>query len=110
VPKYVIKAKDIRLHQINIAVSGFLDTSPVPKGIQQAELPFQHTVEEEVTHSQPAIKEEEQVVEVSDFEDDFEVFNQPQSPEVSAGDFSHLPLAQVSNLQETSSVPDAMVL
>ena len=71
----MIKAKDIRLHQINIVVSSFLDTSPVPKGIQQVELPFQHTVEEEVTHSQPAIKEEEQVVEVLNFEDDFEVFN-----------------------------------
>ena len=66
--------------------------------------------EEETTPSQPAIKEEEQMVEVLDSEDNFEVFNQPQSLEAPAGDFSHLPPAQVSNLQETSSVPNAMVL
>lgn len=73
VPKYMIKAKDIRLHQINIVVPGFLDSGPVPEGVQQAELPFQHMTEEEVTPSQLAIKEEEQVVEVSDSKD---VFNQ----------------------------------
>ena len=50
------------------------------------------------------------MVEVSDFEDDFEVFNQPQSPKVPAGDFSHLPPAQVSRLQEALIVPDAIVL
>ena len=82
----------------------------VPEGVQQAVLLFQHTAEEEATPSQPAIKEEEQVVEVSDSKDDFEVFNQPQSPKAPTGDFNHLPLAQVSNLQGTSSVPNAMVL
>ena len=97
-PKYAIKVKDIRLHQINIVVLGFLDAGPVLEGIQQAVLPFQHMAKEEETPSQLAIKEEEQVVEVLDSEDDFEIFNQPQSPEAPAGDFSHLPLAQVSNL------------
>ena len=67
-------------------------------------------VEEEATPSQPAIKEEEQMVEVLDSKENFEVFNQPQSLEIPAGDFSHLPPTQVSNLQETSSVPNAMVL
>ena len=33
-PKYVIKVKDIRLHQINIVVSGFLDAGLVLKGVQ----------------------------------------------------------------------------
>ena len=75
-PKYMIKATDPLLHQINIAVLGFLVTGPAPEGMQQVELPFQHTAEEEATLSQPIIKEEE-VVEVSDFEDDFEIFNQP---------------------------------
>jgi len=57
-------------------------------------LPFQHTVEEEATPSQPTIKEEEEkIVEISESEDDFEVFNQPQSPKVLAGDFSHPPPA-----------------
>ena len=92
-PRYVIKATDIRLHQINIVVLGFLDASLVPEGVQQALLPFQHMAEEEVTPSQLAIKDEEQVVEVLDSMDDFEVFNQPQSPKAPAGDFSHLPPA-----------------
>ena len=55
--KYVIKVKDIRLHQINIAVLGILDVGLVPEGVQQVELPFQHTAEEEATPFQPAIKE-----------------------------------------------------
>nr|POE46583.1 hypothetical protein CFP56_45693 [Quercus suber] len=97
-PKYVIKAKDIHLHQINIVIPSFLDAGLVLEGVQQAKLPFQHTTEEEATPSQPAIKEEEQVVEVLDSEDEFEVFNQPQSPKAPAGDYSHLPPAQVSNL------------
>ena len=70
----------------------------VPEGVQQAILLFQHTAEEEATPSQLAIKEEEQVVEVSDSEGGFEVFNQPQSPKAPTGDFNDLPLAQVSNL------------
>ena len=49
-PKYVIKAKDLRLHQINIAVSIFL-TGPAVEGTQLVELPFQLTAEEEVTPS-----------------------------------------------------------
>ena len=49
---------------------------PIPEGVQQVVLLFQHTAEEEATPSQLAIKEEEQVVEVSDSKDDFEVFNQ----------------------------------
>ena len=47
-----------------------------------------------------------------DFEDeskdDFKVFNQPESPEVPTGDFSHLPLAQVSQTQGDPSIPEAM--
>ena len=92
----MIKAKDRRLHLINIIVLGFLNPSPTPEGVQQVELPFQYTVEEEATPSQPTIKEEEEEVEVSDSKDDFEVFNRPQSPEVPTGGFNHLPPAQVS--------------
>ena len=66
--------------------------------MQHIELPFQNAAKEEATPSQPTIKEEEEeIVEVSESEDDFEVFNQPRSPEVPAGDFSHLPPTQVSH-------------
>ena len=64
---------------------------------------FQYKAEDAATPSQPATKEVEEeeekkekekgkVVEVFDsedeFEDDFEVFNQPESPKVLVGDFS----------------------
>ena len=67
-------------------------TSPIPEGVQQIELSFQCTAEE-ATPSQSTIKEEEEeeIVEVSDFKDNFKVFNQPQSLEVLASDFSHIP-------------------
>ena len=41
------------------------------------ELPFQHTAEEEATSSLPVSKVIAKVVEVSEYEEDFEVFNQP---------------------------------
>ena len=77
---------------------------------------FQCKAEDEATPSQPTTKgeeeekekEEEKVVEIFDFEDDFEVFNQPQSLEASTGDFSHLPSVEVSQIQGDSSVPKAM--
>ena len=50
------------------------------------------------------------MVEVSDFEDDFEVFNQPQSLEAPADDFSHLLPAEVSHTQEALTVPNVIVL
>lgn len=95
-PKCMIKAKDKRLDLINVAVSSFLHPSPVPKGVQQIELPFRFTAEKEATPSQPTIKEEEEVVEISNSEDNFEVFNQPQSLEAPVGDLNHFPPAQVS--------------
>ena len=42
------------------------------------------------------------------FEDDFEVLSRPESPEVPTGDFSHLPLAQVSQTQGYPSILEAM--
>ncbi|KAK9988992.1 hypothetical protein SO802_029231 [Lithocarpus litseifolius] len=64
------------------------------EGVQDVELPFQYTAKE-ATLSQPAIKEEEEeIVEVSDSEDNFEVFDQPQSLEVPTGDFNHILPAQ----------------
>ena len=48
------------------------------------------------------------MVEVSGSEDNFEVFNRPQSLEVLTGDFSHLPLIEVSQTQGDLSVPEAI--
>lgn len=98
-PKCVIRAKDKRLHLINVVIPGFLNQGPAPEGVQQIELPFRFTSEEEATPSQPTIKEKEEVVEVLDSEDNFEVFNRPQSLKAPAKDFSSLPPAQVSQTQ-----------
>ena len=95
--KCVIKVKDPRLQLINVAVPGFLNPSSGPQGLLKVEPLLQYKAEDEATPSQPATKEEEEeVVEVFDSEDDFEVFNRPLSPEVPAGDFGHLPSTQVS--------------
>ena len=48
------------------------------------------------------------MVEVSDSEDDFEVFNQPQSLEALTGDFGHLPSAEVSQTQGDPIIPEAL--
>ena len=45
-----------------------------------------------------------------DSEDNFEVFNRPQSPEAPANDFSYLPSTQVSQTQGDSSIPEAIGL
>ena len=99
-PKCVIKAKDPHLHKISIVALGFLIsspilegtfvTNPIPKGIPKVDLPPKHTTEEATT-SYPAItkeeeEKEEEVVKVSDSEDEFDVFNQPLSPEASPSD------------------------
>ena len=118
-PKCVIKAKDLCLHQISVAILGFLVADPIPKGIPKATLPLQYTTGE-ATSSHLTIKEEEEeerkeeeekeeeVVEVSDSKDDFAIFNQLPSPEPQVGDSSHLPLVQASSTQEDTIVPKAM--
>ena len=50
--------------------------------------------------SQPASKEEEEVVNIFEFKDDFEVFSYLQSFKVPAEDFSYSPSTQVSQIQE----------
>lgn len=69
----MIKAKDPRLQLISVATLGFLTTGPIPQGILQVELPLQWTAEEVDTTSLPVAKEEEQVVEIFEFEVEFEV-------------------------------------
>ena len=105
----MIKAKDPWLQQINIAIPGFLVGTPL-ESTQPVELPFQRTAEEEATSSLLVPEVTTKVVEVSDSEEDFKVFNQPLSSEPIDANFSYLPPAQVSNIQEAPSIPNAMVL
>ena len=56
-PKYIIKVKDPWLHQINVAVPGFL-IGPPPAGTQPVEVPIQRVTEEEATSSNPGLEEE----------------------------------------------------
>ena len=93
-PKCVIKAKDPQLQLIIVATPGFLITSPVlkgtltiepiPEGIPKVASPPQQTIKV-ATSSHLA----NTVVEVPNFEDEFEVFNQALSPETSTFDLSH---------------------
>ena len=92
-PKCVIQANDLRLQRISVAAPGFLLPGPKPKGVQaatpifegipkvEASSPQQTT--EAATSSRLINTEEEEVVEVVDSEDEFEVFNQALSPETS---------------------------
>ena len=102
----MIKARYPHLHQISVVAPGFLTSTPIPKGIPRVALPFQCAAEEEATPSQPPTKEEEEVVEVSDSEDNFKIFNQPLSPEVSTSDLSHPLSASASPNQEVIDVHD----
>ncbi|KAK9995603.1 hypothetical protein SO802_020289 [Lithocarpus litseifolius] len=91
VPKCVIKVKDRRLHQISIAIPGFLlpkgtpilegtlVTQPILEGVPKVPFPPPHTTSE-ATSSQPTDKEEgeveeekeKEVVDVSDSDDFYE--------------------------------------
>ena len=117
--KCVIKAKDPRLHRISVAAPGFLTIGPIPEGIlsinpilegiPKVPLPPQYKTEK-ATSSHPAIKEkeeekEEEIVNVSDSEDDYEVFNQPQSLKTPIGDLGQPLPAQSSHHQEVTFIP-----
>jgi len=94
--KCVIKAKDLRLHQISVVVPGFLTVDPILEGIPKIALTSQRVIKKEATLSQSSTKEEEGIVEVSNSKDDFEVFNQLLSPETPSGYLGHPPPAQAS--------------
>lgn len=110
----MIRAKDPHLHQISVAVEGFLlpegapipkgtlTTQPIPEGIPTVPLPPQHTADE-ATSSHPIIKEKEEVVEVLDSEDDFKAFNLLSSPRSPAGDLGITSLEQVGHPQEETT-------
>lgn len=100
-PKYIIKAKDPQLHQINIAVPGFLN-GPPPEGTHPVELPAQRASKEEAAPSSLAPEEEAtKVIKVVDVGEDsykdFGVFDQSFPTESSPTTFSHLPSAQGSS-------------
>ena len=110
-PKNVIKAKDPRLHQINVAMPGFL-TGPPPEGTHQVELPNQRATEEEVISSDSTQEEEAtSVFEVVDLEEeDFEIFDQPHPTESPSNTSRPLPSAQINSNQKPADIPEAMVL
>ena len=116
--KCVIKARDPRLQWISVATPDFLTTNPIPEGtlattlipegIPRVALPFQR-IDEEATSSQPTTKEEEEgedknMVEVTDSEDEFSIFNQPLSPKSQVGDPCYLSRVQVDNSSEDISI------
>ena len=126
-PKYVIKAKDPRLHWINVVVLGFLllkgtpvpkgalVTQPIPEGIPKIALPFQHP-SSEVASFQPTSKEEDEeeeerqkeVVDVSDSNDLYEVFNQPLSSKTSTDDLGQFFQSQTNHLKGVTPLSDEM--
>ena len=94
-PKCVIKAKDPQVHWINVMTLGFLLPGPIPEGmlttdpifegIPKVALPLQQITGVSIS-SRPTNTEQEDVVEVLDSKDDFEVFNQALSLETSTSD------------------------
>ena len=102
-PKCVIKARDPRLQRISVIAPSFLitdpipesvlSTNPIPEGIPQVEASFSYPIIKEKEKEQ---EQEKEIVEVSDSEDDYEVFNQPLSSEIPLGDLGHSSPAQPS--------------
>ncbi|XP_065638588.1 uncharacterized protein LOC136071347 [Quercus suber] len=111
-PKCVIKAKDPRLHRISVVFEGFIvpEGEPIPEGepftkpspettlsigaSSSRSLPQKVREEEKEKEAEEEEEEEEEgeeeedipggPVEVPDFADEFEVFDHPQSPEVTS--------------------------
>ena len=110
--KCVIKARDLCLHWISIVTPSFHTTGPIPEGtlttdsipegIPKVTLPPQHTPEEATSFHLAIIKEEEEkeeeVLEVFDSKDEFDVFNQTLSPKASPGDLGSSSLTQSSHI------------
>ena len=99
-PKCVIKTKDPRLHRISVAIPSFLLLGPkveieeittlIPEGIPTVgALLLQQTISAAISSYAPSIQEEE-MVEVTDSEDEFEVFNRVLSLEASNLDLGPL--------------------
>ena len=99
-PKYVIKARDPRLHRISVAYQGFviLEGVPIPEGTPRTQPLFVATPSIGASSSQLILEEREErkeeeeeekekekgsegIVNLTDSSNEFEVFNQPPSPE-----------------------------
>ena len=98
-PKYVIKAHNPRLHRISVAYQGFVvpEDVPIPKDTPRTQPIFvaipsigaslsQLVLEEEEERKEEKEEEEEErspeeVVDLLDSSDEFEVFNQTLPPE-----------------------------
>ena len=97
-PKYVIKARDSQLHRISVAYQGFVvpEGIPIPEGTSRTQPLFVATPSIGASSSQLILeegeegKEEEEeeeekgsegIVNLTDSSNEFEVFNQPPSPE-----------------------------
>ena len=95
-PKCVIRAKDPHLHRISVAVLGFLllgpkvesveIITPILEGIPQVGASSLQQTTSAATSSHPRNIQEEEVVEVANSEDKFEVFNLALSPKISNPD------------------------
>ena len=91
--KCVIRARNPRLHRISVAVPGFLlpgpkvkgvkITTPILEGIPKAGVSSQQRIAEATISCRLVDIEEGEVLEVVDSEDEFEVFSQALSPEIS---------------------------
>ena len=91
--KCVIRAINPLLHRIRVAVPGFLlpgpklegveITTPILEGISKAGVSSQQRIAEVTTLSHLVNIEEGKVLKVANFEDEFEVFSQALSPEIS---------------------------
>ena len=105
-PKCVIRAKDPRFHRIRVAYEGFVvpEGVPIPEGTSLAQPLFLGIPSVEASPSQPIVKEEEEeeekeeevkekepgeIVDLSDSQDEFEVFNRPLSLENTSADLIH---------------------
>ena len=103
---YTTISKNYQAPKCIIKAEGTFTTNPIPK----VALPPQYKVEK-ATSSHPATtkeEEEEEIVEVSDSEDKFDVFNQPLSPKASTGDL-RLPFpSQSSHHRGSISILDDM--
>ena len=114
-PKYVIKAKDHRLHRISVAYKGFLvpEGIPIPEGTPLTQPLFVATFSVGVSSSQPVLQEEEEekekeeeekspegIVDLSNSSDKFEVFDCLLSPESTSADLDNQQQADINTLDE----------
>ena len=102
-PKCVIKANDPRLARISVAYEGFAipEGIPIPEGTPFTQTFFVGIPSVGPSSSQPVLKEDEEekekeeeenlegIVDLSDSSDEFEVFNQPLSPESTSADLDY---------------------